>query len=206
MARKIEPRMILTGSHDPADAFTPVSDQRESMTPESTTNVPAWFERKFDFTFPVEQYPNLCIRLRGTPARLEEMLREVVRERLVKKPDNKWSAQEHAGHLLDLESLWMARVEDYEAGLAELTAADLSNRKTDEADHNARPLAYIVGEFRRARLRLVDRVEEIQPDLFARAMLHPRLKQPMRLVDHLYFVAEHDDHHLARIWELCSKV
>jgi hypothetical protein len=22
----------------------------------------------------------------------------------------------------------------------------------------------------------------------------------MRLVDHLYFVAEHDDHHLARIW------
>jgi hypothetical protein len=33
-------------------------------------------------------------------------------------------------------------------------------------------------------------------------MLHPRLKQPMRLVDHLYFVAEHDDHHLARIWEM----
>jgi len=24
----------------------------------------------------------------------------------------------------------------------------------------------------------------------------------MRLVDHLYFVAEHDDHHLARVWEL----
>jgi hypothetical protein len=26
----------------------------------------------------------------------------------------------------------------------------------------------------------------------------------MRLVDHLYFVAEHDDHHLARIWELIT--
>jgi len=24
----------------------------------------------------------------------------------------------------------------------------------------------------------------------------------MRLVDRLFFVAEHDDHHLARIWEL----
>jgi hypothetical protein len=24
------------------------------------------------------------------------------------------------------------------------------------------------------------------------------------LVDHLYFVAEHDDHHLARIWELLN--
>jgi hypothetical protein len=35
-----------------------------------------------------------------------------------------------------------------------------------------------------------------------RTMLHPRLKQTMRLVDHLYFVAEHDDHHLAHILEL----
>jgi hypothetical protein len=26
----------------------------------------------------------------------------------------------------------------------------------------------------------------------------------MRLVDHLYFVAEHDDHHLARIWEMIN--
>src|SRR5580698_4587285 len=146
------------------------------MTQESTTHIPVWFERKFEFTFPVEQYPNLCIRLRGTPARLEEMLREGARELLVKKPENKWSAQEHAGHLLDLESLWMARVEDYVAGLTVLTTADLSNRKTDEADHNARPLADILGEFRQARLRLVDRLEEIQPALFARSVAHPRLK------------------------------
>jgi uncharacterized damage-inducible protein DinB len=176
------------------------------MTQESITHVPVWFERKFDFTFPVEQYPNLCVRLRGTPARLEEMLRGCARERLVEKPENKWSTQEHAGHLLDLESLWMARVDDYLAGLTELTAADLSNRKTDEANHNDRPLAYILGEFRRERLRLVDRVGEIQPALFARSVLHPRLKQPMRLVDHLYFVAEHDDHHLAKIWELLPKL
>ena len=46
------------------------------------------------------------------------------------------------------------------------------------------------------------RVEKIEPELFSRTMLHPRLKAPMRLVDHLYFVAEHDDHHLARIWEM----
>jgi len=29
--------------------------------------------------------------------------------------------------------------------------------------------------------------------------VHPRLQQPMRLVDSLYFVAEHDDHHIAKI-------
>ena len=164
--------------------------------------IPAWFQRKFEFTFPVEQYPNLCIRLRGTPVRLEEMLRGCSHESLIRKPDKKWSAQEHAGHLLDLESLWLARVGDFLAGGNTLTAADLSNRKTDDADYNARPLTDILAEFRAARLLLVDRAAELQPELFSRSMLHPRLKQPMRLVDHLYFVAEHDDHHLARIWEL----
>jgi hypothetical protein len=168
------------------------------------SQVPVWFERKFDFTFPVEQYPNLCIRLRGTPARLEEILRGVSRDVLLGKPEDKWSAQEHAGHLLDLESLWMARVDDFQTDGDILTVADLSNRTTHEANHNARDLMKLLAEFRAARFRLVDRMETFQPAHFARSMLHPRLKQPMRLVDHLYFVAEHDDHHLARIWEIIN--
>jgi len=168
------------------------------------SQVANWFERKFEFSFPVELYPNLCIRLRGTPARLEEVFRGQSREVLVRRRDDKWSAQEHAGHLLDLDPLWMARVEDYVAGGEELTAADLNNRKTHEANHNARPIGKILAEFRTARRQLVDRLGELDPALFARAMLHPRLKTPMRLVDHLYFVAEHDDHHLAKIWELVN--
>ena len=167
---------------------------------------PIWFERKFDFTFPVEQHPNLCARLRGTPARLEEVARGAAHEVLVRKPgeNEKWSAQEHAGHLLDLEPLWMARVDDYFTEASQLTVADLSNRKTREARHNQRPIDEILAEFRSARSRLVSRVENIDPAIFARASLHPRLKIPMRLVDHLYFVAEHDDHHLAHIWELIN--
>ena len=171
---------------------------------EEMNQPPIWFERKFEFTFPVELHPNLCARLRGTPARLEEIVRGVAHDLLVKKPGEKWSAQEHAGHLLDLEPLWRARVDDYLAGAAKLTAADLSNRKTRDAQHNRRPINEILGEFRRARLRLVSRVEKIDPAIFARAIPHPRLKTPMRLVDHLYFAAEHDDHHLAHIWELIN--
>jgi len=166
------------------------------------SRVAAWFERKFSFEFPVEQYPNLCVRLEGTPARLEEMLKGVPHEALVAKPGDKWSAQEHAGHLLDLEALWMARVNDFVAGGETLTVADLKNRRTDEANHNARELAKILAEFRAARLRLVDHVRKLEPAMFSRSMPHPRLKQPMRLVDHLYFVGEHDDHHLATIREM----
>ena len=163
-----------------------------------------WFERKFEFSFPVELRPNLCARLRGTPARLEEVLADRSHQILTWKAQEKWSAQEHAGHLLDLEPLWLARVNDYVASSDQLTPTDLSNRKTDDANHNGRPLKQILAEFRAARGLLLQRVEDLDPSLFARAIPHPRLKTPMRLVDHLYFVAEHDDHHLARIWELIN--
>ena len=64
---------------------------------DTASKVPVWFERKFEFSFPVEQHPNLCVRLRGTSARLEEILRGVSRNGLVDKPRAKWSVQEHAG-------------------------------------------------------------------------------------------------------------
>ncbi|HEY1949059.1 MAG TPA: DinB family protein [Bryobacteraceae bacterium] len=166
------------------------------------SQVSIWFDRKFEFSFPVELLPNLLARLRGTPARLEEMLRGRSHKILTEKAREKWSAQEHAGHLLDLEPLWLARVDDYVIGASQLTVADLTNRKTDEANHNVRPLEQILTEFRAAREGLLKRVDELDASLFVRSIPHPRLQTPMRLVDHLYFVAEHDDHHLARIWEL----
>jgi uncharacterized damage-inducible protein DinB len=165
---------------------------------------PIWFERKFEFTFPVELHPNLCARLRGTPARLEEVVRGAARDLLVKKPSGKWSAQEHAGHLLDLEPLWMARVDDYLTGAAVLTTADLTNKKTDDEQHNQRPIDEILAEFRRERAKLLNGVEHIDPAMFTRSIPHPRLKTPMRLVDHLYFAAEHDDHHLATVWQMIN--
>jgi uncharacterized damage-inducible protein DinB len=175
------------------------------------SQVPIWFERRFEFSFPVELYPNLCARLRGTPARLEETLCGQSHLVLTRKPQEngapeKWSAQEHAGHLLDLEPLWLARVGDYKSASEELTPTDLQNRRTHQANHNARPLEEILREFRAARERLLKTVEDIDASLLALAIPHPRLKTPMRFVDHLYFVAEHDDHHLARIWELINAV
>ncbi len=163
-----------------------------------------WFDRTFEFTFPAEQLPNLVVRLQGTPARLEEMLHAASPGALLKKPEGKWSAQEHLGHLLDIESLWQARVEDFAADRQTLTAADLTNRKTDEAAHNTRALSGILADFRAARRHLLDSVETLQPAAFSCSIPHPRLQQPMRLVDHLYFVAEHDDHHLARIREMIT--
>jgi hypothetical protein len=161
-----------------------------------------WFERKFEFGFSADLYPNLCIRLRGTPARLEELFRGRPREILIRRNSEKWSAQEQAGHLLDLEPLWSARVDDFAKNGRNLTPADLQNRKTHEANHNTRDIVDLLNEFRIARTALAEKLATLRPEQFGQTLIHPRLQQPFRLVDHLYFVAEHDDHHLAKIWTL----
>ena len=48
----------------------------------------------------------------------------------------------------------------------------------------------------------VARLESFDEATFAIEGTHPRLKKPMRMVDHCFFVAEHDDHHLAAITDL----
>jgi uncharacterized damage-inducible protein DinB len=98
----------------------------------------------------------------------------------------------------------MARVDDYIGEIPQLTVADLTNRQTFAAQHNQRRLDEILAEFRDARSQLLSKVEKMELAIFARVSLHPRMKTPMRLVDHLYFVAEHDDHHLAYIWALIN--
>jgi hypothetical protein len=48
------------------------------------------------------------------------------------------------------------------AGAQELRSWDLTNRKTDEANHNSRPYEEILRAFRKARQRIVLRFEELE--------------------------------------------
>ena len=161
-----------------------------------------WMDRTFEFKTPVELFPVVAERLRGTPARVEEKLRSVSHAVLTRHDGQAWSIQEHVGHLLDLDELHLGRLEDYQAGAATLRAADMENKKTHEAGHDRRELKHLLQDFRRERRRFVERLEALTPDELSRSALHPRLRQPMRVIDMAWFVAEHDDHHLARMTEL----
>jgi hypothetical protein len=161
-----------------------------------------WFKRKFSFDLPLEMFPNVVERLRGAPARLEELTRGLSREELTRRVGDKWSIQEQAGHLLDLEELGMKRLDDFEAGRDSLTAADLTNRKTHEANHNAETIENILAQFREERMAFVARLDSYDDAFVNRIALHPRLNQKIRVIDLAFFIAEHDDHHLARISEL----
>jgi uncharacterized damage-inducible protein DinB len=163
-----------------------------------------WFDRKFALGLRPDLAPELLERLRRTPQRLADIVRDVSPEILTRKREGKWSIQENAGHLLDLESLWDQRLDDYAAGTKQLHPADLENRKTHEAAHNDRPISEIISEFASVRGRIVDRLTRMSPAELGRTALHPRLQQPMSVVDLCFFVAEHDDHHLRTIAELKS--
>jgi len=164
-----------------------------------------WFNRKFSFDLPVEMFPNVVERVRGTPARLEELTRGLSRELLTRRDGDKWSIQEQAGHLLDLEELGMKRLDNFEAGRETLVAADLANRKTHEANHNASTIELILATFRQERTAFVARLDSYDEAFVNRIALHPRLNQKIRVIDLAFFIAEHDDHHLARISELKRK-
>jgi uncharacterized damage-inducible protein DinB len=164
-----------------------------------------WFERSFDFTMPVTRFPGILERLQGTPARLEERTGALPADVLTRRDQDRWSIQENVGHLLDLEPLWLRRAEQLLAGDTELVPADLTNRRTHEAGHNARRLTHLLADFRTARASLVRLMATANDDIIGRAALHPRLHTPMRLIDLGLFVAEHDDHHLATITGLLAR-
>jgi uncharacterized damage-inducible protein DinB len=161
-----------------------------------------WFDRKFELGLGPDAARELLERLRLTPERLADSVRGLPPETLTRRTEGKWSIQENVGHLFDLESLWDLRLDDYDAGATELHAADLENRKTHEAAHNDRSIAEILADFSAARGRIVARLARMAPADLARTALHPRLRQPMSVVDLCFFVAEHDNHHLRTIDEL----
>jgi uncharacterized damage-inducible protein DinB len=164
-----------------------------------------WFDRQFTFDLPLGAFPSVVERLRGTPVRLEERVAGVPVAVLTTRPGDAWSAQEHCGHLLDLEPLWMTRLEQLLAGSVRLVAADLENKATHHANHNARPMGELLDGFRSARTALVRQLEALEEPDVGRSAIHPRLKRSIRVIDHAWFVAEHDDHHLARIANLVTR-
>jgi len=165
-----------------------------------------WFDRKFNFNTEQNIFPSIIERLVGTPARLEEKLRSISPESLNAKPDNTWSIKENIGHLIDLEPLWQGRFEDIVNGEKELRPTDLANRKTDLANHNNKSLEELLSSFRQIRMQTISLIENIDEETIFRHALHPRLKTPMCTMDLFLFVAEHDDHHLARITEISKLV
>jgi len=160
-----------------------------------------WFDRKFDFSTTDNILPAIIERLIGTPIRIREKISGIELQRLVIQPAGKWSVLEQIGHLSDLEPLWQERLQDILSGAKELRLADLTNQKTTQAGHNKKTVADLLTEFERLRKKTIDQLAMLSDNDVFKSSLHPRLKTPMRTQDLFVFVADHDDHHLAKMTE-----
>ncbi|OQP61342.1 hypothetical protein A3860_06425 [Niastella vici] len=161
-----------------------------------------WFGRKFDFNFGNGKYPAIYERLQQAPDILASIILHIPEDILLYQPDGKWSVKEHVGHLSILEPLWRTRIQDITQKKAVLTATDLDNKKTSEAGFNDYTIAALLRKFREERKITLSLLDSMNVPEHSHTSLHPRLEQPMRIIDILYFTAEHDDHHTAAIREL----
>jgi len=164
-----------------------------------------WFDRKFNFNYTENIFPEILQRLKETPSRLTNTIKLIPDELLRVRQDGKWSIKENIGHLTDLEPLWQLRLNDIKSGAAEMRPADLSNSKTHQADHNKRSAEELLHDYSTVRYQTIGMLNNIADEIIFRSSLHPRLKTPMRTMDLFLFVAEHDDHHLATISSMVNR-
>jgi uncharacterized damage-inducible protein DinB len=158
-----------------------------------------WFNRKFPIIDDNGILPSIIERLSGTPARIEEITRDLQPALLTRKLKDKWTIKEEIGHLSDLEPLWLGRLHDLVNKEPELRVTDLTNQKTHTANHDATDLKLLLQRFREQRQLFVNKLLSLSDEQLLHSSLHPRLKTPMRIIDLAYFVAEHDDHHLVSV-------
>ena len=165
-----------------------------------------WVERKFQSIDDNGLLPGIIERLEGTIVRLEAKISKMPDTLLSQVSVEKWSVKKEVGHLNDLEPLWLARVIQIQTRTAELIAADMSNQKTHTADHDERRIEDLLSDFKVSREQLVTKLKSLNEEDLEKSSFHPRLKVPMKTVELAYFVAEHDDHHLAQITALIEDV
>jgi hypothetical protein len=165
-----------------------------------------WIERRFDFDIPPGWVYNILERLHGTSFRLAELTKELPDDQASWKDGSQWSVKEHIGHLTDLEELHTGRAHDFVLRVKILRAADMTNQKTNLANHNVSSLAKLMEDFHTARKNFITTLERMDDETHHFQAMHPRLQKLMRPVDMAFFTAEHDDHHLASIRRIISIV
>lgn len=163
-----------------------------------------WTARTFQFDIPEGWIYNILERLEGTGPRLKFLLRNVTEALASQRMDGKWSLKEHIGHLIDLEELHEGRIDDFLEGKKILRAADMQNIKTQQANHNSKTLPELLDAFDKSRKSLMDRFRNMDDGSMSFKSMHPRLQVLIKPVDMAYFVAEHDDHHLASMREILN--
>jgi uncharacterized damage-inducible protein DinB len=164
-----------------------------------------WLDRKWDFN---EQklLPEECAEMLGkTPDQIRQLVIDQEADFLKQTHHGKWSVHEHVGHLLTMESLWIARLDDFVLGKETLRPWNGTNADTDAALFNRQRLGKIIDDFSEVRINHLNFLQQFLPKATNYLSYHERLQQTMTLTNHLYFMVKHDLHHLSAIEKIIEK-
>lgn len=159
-------------------------------------NALPWSQRQLPFGKGADEFPNLIERLRGTPARVADLLSNQSIERLVLRVQGRWCAMEHVAHLLLLDQRFHARIDDFLALRPTLCRIELGDQHHWLELTRSRHPGDLLEEYRLTRLDLVRRTSALQGHFLQHKAVHPCLGSAYTPVDMALWIAEHDDHHL----------
>ncbi|WP_297337933.1 GNAT family N-acetyltransferase [Algoriphagus sp.] len=161
-----------------------------------------WFDRTFDMNLGENDFEGLLMRLESFFSQIETATSELAESVLSIRQNGKWSIKEHTGHLFLLEPLWQKRFFEISEAKSAMSPADLSNSATDKSFFNLQQFGKILSAFREERIKTLKLLKGFSGSDFQARIQHPRLKRPMGVFDLMFFVAEHDAHHLASILKI----
>lgn len=165
-------------------------------------NQEKWLNRTWQFGQNEDCFDSIVESLSQTPGVIQNLIRDSDTGLLIHKSESAWSVNEHIGHLLTMESLWIARLDDFVMKNATLRPWNGHNQDTDAGQFNSQRASKILEDFadiRQAHLNLLSKYSEKRTSMTA---FHERLGQIFTLCDHLMFMLEHDRHHLQTITHL----
>jgi uncharacterized damage-inducible protein DinB len=163
-----------------------------------------WLDRNWADWQPKGQPLDTLSDLRHFPTTLIEILQHVETALLVKRLSGKWSIQEHVGHLLAIESLWIARLDDFVLKHDVLRPWNGHNNDVEQARFNEQNMKVMLRDLLEIRSSMVDFSTELIQDGREYKVWHQRLNRHFTLGDQLAFIQEHDRHHLQIIRHLIA--
>jgi hypothetical protein len=161
-----------------------------------------WFERNIVAVDEPRMLPFHLERIAGTIVRLEHKVTGRSDATLSTRLDGKWSVKENIGHLGDVESVGLKRLDEIANGITPMSSAVMPPLH----DYNAMTIREVLDYFIRHREATLMKYQGMDDGALQKKSLHPRLKVMMTPASLALFHAEHDDHHLVRISEILKSL
>jgi len=130
------------------------------------------------------------------PITLKEVIGNMDTRLLLERPQQKWSIQTHAGHLLTMESLWIGRLDDYFLERPKLRPWNGTNADTEAAQFDLQNITQILDDFKSIRSAHIKMIKQNLELLSSRSCLHEGHGKQITFLEHLQWIVKHDQEHL----------